>query len=252
MARRPDSPLAAGFSPSPNHGERAGGRKPDWVVLHYTGMPTGDAALERLCDPAAEVSCHYLVWEDGRILQLVAEDRRAWHAGASRWQGERDMNSASIGIEIVNPGHVNGVPTPFPPAQIDAVAALCGDIFSRRAIPPTRALAHSDIAPGRKIDPGEMFPWQRLAGLGVGVWPRPAAGATGATLREDDAGADVRELQADLARIGYDLEADGVFGPRARAVVAAFQRHFRPSRVDGEADAETVALARALRMTPFG
>ena len=246
MIPTPDSPLVGLFRASPNHGERRDGRRADWIVLHYTGMPTGEEALARLCDPAAEVSCHYMVWEDGRIFQLVPERRRAWHAGASRWRGEPDMNSSSIGIEIVNPGHVDGATTPFPAAQIDAVAALCRDICARNAIAPNHVLAHSDIAPGRKIDPGEAFPWERLAELGVGYFPRALKPFICDPSREGDHGERVAELQTDLARYGYDIVADGDFGPRTCQVVAAFQRRFRRARVDGVADVETVALLRAL------
>ncbi len=243
---RPDSPLAESFAASPNHGERRGGGRPDCVILHYTGMPTGEEALERLCDPASEVSSHYFIWKNGRILQLVAEDRRAWHAGASSWKGETDLNSRSIGIEIVNQGHINGVPAPFPEAQIVATAALCRDIASRHAIVPERFLAHSDVAPGRKIDPGEAFPWERLHELGVGRWVEPAFGGHAKALREGDSGPEIKALQEGLARHGYAIAIDGIFGPRTRAVVEAFQRHFRRARVDGVADARTRAVLAAL------
>jgi len=247
MNPRPDSPLANRFLPSPNHGERRDGRTPDCVILHYTGMASGEAALERLCDPAAEVSCHYVVWEDGRIDQLVAENRRAWHAGASRWKGARDINSRSIGVELVNPGHVGGAPAPYPVAQIEAAAALCRDVGGRHAIEPERVLAHSDIAPGRKIDPGEAFPWERLRELGVGHWATPARPyPRSPAAREGDTGLRVKVLQSDLARYGYDIAVDGAFGPLTRAVVEAFQRHFRRAKADGVADAETIATLRSL------
>ena len=164
----PDYPNAI-VHPSPNHGERRGGRAADCILLHYTGMPTGQGALARLCDCAAEVSSHYLVFEDGRVLQLVPEGRRAWHAGTGRWKDDADINSCSIGVEIVNPGHDGALP-PYPQAQIEAVAALCRDIAARHAIAPERILAHSDIAPGRKRDPGEHFPWETLHARGVGHW----------------------------------------------------------------------------------
>ena len=160
----PCTPLVDDLAASPNFGDRRG-RTIDALVLHYTGMPTGAGALARLCDPASSVSCHYLVWEDGRITQLVAERERAWHAGRAFWAGEHDMNAASIGIEIVNPGHDGGAP-PYPAAQIEAVAALGRDLCVRHAIPPHRVLAHSDIAPDRKLDPGEWFPWRTLAAAG--------------------------------------------------------------------------------------
>lgn len=240
----PDSPAVDFVRPSPNHGDRRG-RAIDALVLHYTGMPTADGALERLCDVSAEVSAHYFVFEDGRIAQLVQEDRRAWHAGRSFWAGETDMNSASIGIEIVNPGHDAGAP-PFPDAQIDALIRLCADIMRRRAIPPDRLLAHSDIAPGRKIDPGENFPWARLAAAGVGAWRAPAPDADGLILARGATGAPVRALQQKLARFGFGLEATGTYDAATETVVAAFQRRWRPARIDGVADAATIATLGAL------
>lgn len=239
----PDTTLAARMRLSPNHGERL--LTVDAIVLHYTGMASGVAALERLCDPAAEVSCHYLVWEDGRIDQLVPEARRAWHAGRALWRDEQDLNSRSIGIEIVHPGHVGGLP-PFPPAQIAAVIALCRDICARHSIAPARVLAHSDIAPERKQDPGELFPWARLHEAGVGhfVAPHPVAG--GRFLGRGDQGAPVAALQAMFALYGYGLDATGVYDAMTEHVVTAFQRHFRPARVDGVADASTLTTLRDL------
>ncbi|CCJ07726.1 thiamine phosphate synthase [Methylocystis sp. SC2] len=229
--------------PSPNHGERL--RPISSLVLHYTGMPTAESALALLCDPRSEVSAHYVVNEDGSILQLVPESRRAWHAGKSFWAGETDMNSASIGIEVVHPGHED--PRPYPAAQIEATAALAKDICRRQAIPPERVLAHSDIAPGRKRDPGEFFPWKELARHGVGrvVDERIGAGAT--TVSLGDAGAKVASLQRDLAAYGYRVEQTGVYDAQTVQAVEAFQRHFRPAKVDGRADGETrVALAHLL------
>ncbi|MFM9975480.1 MAG: N-acetylmuramoyl-L-alanine amidase, partial [Beijerinckiaceae bacterium] len=167
-----DSVCVSKVYPSPNHGERKDGKLPDALVLHYTGMTDGASALLQLCNPLAQVSSHYFVFEDGRILQLVPEARRAWHAGAGSWQGESDMNSASIGIEIVNPGHDHGY-CPFPTAQMDAVTKLCKDIVDRWQIRPDRVIAHSDMAPARKCDPGELFPWRELAEAGVGHWVEP-------------------------------------------------------------------------------
>ena len=161
----------ADVKPSPNHDARTA--PIDILLLHYTGMRSGEAACERLTDAAAKVSSHYLVYEDGRIDQLVPEVRRAWHAGVASWKGESEINSRSVGIEIVNPGHEFGY-RDFPGAQIEAVIALCRDIVARHAIPPSRVLAHSDVAPGRKLDPGERFPWARLAAAGVGLWITPA------------------------------------------------------------------------------
>jgi len=236
----PESPCAAEFLASPNHGERKGGRRPDALVLHYTGMPSSAEAQAWLRNPAAQVSCHYFVWEDGHIVQLVPEGRRAWHAGRSFWQGESDLNSASIGIAIANPGHDGGLP-PFLEAQIAAVIALCRDIAARLAIPPRRVLAHSDIAPLRKRDPGEKFPWARLHREGVGHYVEPAPiGDTGTSVVE------VETLQAMLARYGYEIPVSGVYCAATEAVVRAFQRHFRAKRVDGIADCSTVTTLREL------
>ncbi len=242
---RPDSPFAAEFLASPNHGERRGYSKPDCVILHYTGMPTGEAAMALLRDPASELSAHYFVWEDGRIVQLVAEARRAWHAGVGVWKGECDINSCSIGIEIVNPGHDGGSP-PFPEAQIEAVIALTRDICDRHAIKPERVLAHSDIAPARKIDPGERFPWDRLWREGVGHWVKPASIVQGPVLKRSAEGPAVRALQAMLALYGYGAELTGVYDKRTELYVRAFQRHFRAAKVDGEADVSTAETLRRL------
>ena len=244
----PDSARVGSVRPSPNHGERLGPNRPDALVLHYTGMRDGASAVAWLCDPASGVSCHYVVEEDGAILQLVPEARRAWHAGRSSWAGETDLNSASIGIEIVNGGHDFGLPG-FPDRQVAAVIALGRDILARHAIVPERVLAHSDIAPGRKQDPGERFPWRRLAEAGVGLWV-PPAGDDGA---EVDGAAAVAEVQADLARLGYGVAATGSEDEASRAVVAAFQRRYRPGRIDGTVDAgtrDTLARLLALRSGP--
>lgn len=240
-----DSKVASKVFPSPNHGERRNGCKPDMVILHYTGMPTANEALQRLCNPIAEVSAHYFIFEDGRVLQLVPEARRAWHAGASRWAGQSDVNSASIGIELANPGHDGGMP-PFPDEQIQATIALCRDIKERWAIRPERFLAHSDIAPGRKIDPGEAFPWEHLHQKGIGHWVPPVSNDHGHVFSRGDRGSPVEALQAMLALYGYGLEIDGDFGDRTEATVAAFQRHFRPMRVDGVADFSTITTLRNL------
>jgi N-acetylmuramoyl-L-alanine amidase len=232
-------------APSPNFDARTA--PPDILLLHYTGMPTGEAALARLVDPAAKVSAHYLVEEDGRVFALVPEERRAWHAGVSFWKGERDINARSIGIEIVNPGHEFGYRA-FPGRQIDVVIALLGDIRGRWEIDDARILGHSDVAPARKEDPGELFPWRRLAEAGHGLWAEPAA-APGAPLREGDEGAGVFALQAGLARLGYDSAPSGAYDAATASIVRAFQRHWRPKRVDGVADGETRArLIALLRM----
>ena len=251
---RPDSPVAAKVFASPNHGERLIGgqppeggsiRAPDMLVLHYTGMPEAGEALTRLCSPISEVSAHYFVFENGHILQLVPEARRAWHAGVSFWQGETDINSASIGIEIVNPGHPGGMP-PYPDIQIDALIALTQDIVARWGIRADRVLAHSDIAPSRKTDPGDTFPWRRLNEAGVGHWVSPAEIAGGRFFSPGDRGQPVEALQAMFALYGYGIAITGLYEAETEAVVTAFQRHFRPSRIDGIADASTLTTLRDL------
>lgn len=202
----------------------------DMLVLHYTGMPSGEEALARLTDPEAKVSAHYLVEEDGRVIALVPESQRAWHAGVSFWRGETDINARSIGVEIVNPGHEFGY-RPFPEAQMQAVIRLCLGVLSRHSIPARNVVGHSDIAPTRKEDPGELFPWQRLKSYGIGLWPFDG------TERADLPPLQVLEM---LATFGYDLTVPA-------AAVAAFQRRFRPERVDGIADYETTGrLSRLL------
>lgn len=233
----PDSKLVARTIASPNHETRA--TPIDMIVLHYTGMDDSKAALARLCDPSARVSSHYLVLEDGEIIQLVPELRRAWHAGVSSWHGESDINSHSIGIEIANPGHDFGYPD-FPPRQIAAVTALCRDIRTRYPIADPRVLAHSDIAPSRKRDPGEKFPWSTLAAAGIGLWVEPTATAPGPELVRGDHGQPIRTLQAALKRFGYGIVTSGEFDLVTEEVVTAFQRHFRPIQVDGIADHATV------------
>jgi N-acetylmuramoyl-L-alanine amidase len=229
-------------APSPNFDARTG--PPDMIVLHYTGMQTGEAALVRLCDPAAKVSAHYVVEEDGRVFALVPEERRAWHAGRSFWGGETDINARSIGVEIVNPGHEFGY-RPFPDAQIAAVIDLLADVRSRWSVEDSCLLGHSDVAPGRKEDPGELFPWRRLAEAGHGLWVEPDA-APGAPLAEGDEGPGVFALQAGLTRLGYDSAPSGQYDANTAAIVRAFQRHWRQERVDGVADGETRARLIAL------
>jgi N-acetylmuramoyl-L-alanine amidase len=247
----------SGFSPdfagaevrvSPNFTKRRGTDKPDMVILHYTGMPTGAEAEAWLCDPASEVSSHYIIHEDGRIVQMVRESDRAWHAGKSSWRGITDVNSWSVGIEIVNPGHMLGY-TAFPKRQIEAVIALCGNIIVRHCIVPERILAHSDVSPGRKVDPGEKFPWRALALAGVGHFVEPARTKNGLVLRTGDKGAEVEKLQSMLSLYGYGIEITGSFDRETEIVVAAFQRHFRPSNVDGVADPSTIETLRRLLLT---
>jgi len=234
----PDSALVAAVAASANHGERRGGA-PDMIVLHYTGMESAEAALARLRDSASEVSAHYFVHADGRIIQLVAEARRAWHAGESVWAGDADVNSRSIGIEIANPGHEFGYPD-FPAPQIEAVIALCRDLVARHHIRADRVLAHSDVAPLRKQDPGEKFPWARLHRAGVGHWVKPAPIKKGPVLAPGERGEAVASLQSMLARYGYGISVTGDYDEATAAVVAAFQRHFRPARVDRISDGSTL------------
>ncbi len=231
---------------SPNHGERKDGRRPDMILLHYTGMADAEAALELLRARGSDVSAHYFVFEDGRIIQLVQESRRAWHAGKSYWAGETDINSCSIGIEIANPGHDHGYPA-FPKRQIAAVTALCRSIQTRNTIPPVRVLAHSDVAPARKQDPGEKFPWRTLYESGVGHWVKPAPIMNfGQSLAPGSRGDAVAVLQKSLREYGYEIEANGEYDALTRDTVAALQRHFRPERIDGVADPSTRATLQDL------
>jgi len=246
FAFQPDSSVVSDVVPSVNCGQRLNGRPPDMILLHYTGMLDAQAALQRLCSPDSRVSAHYVVLEDGRITQCVPESERAWHAGVSRWHGETDINSCSIGIEIANPGHEFGYPD-FPARQIAALITLCRGIIARRGIPADRVLAHSDVAPKRKQDPGEKFPWRRLSESGVGLWVPPAPiESEGRRLSLGASGVAVRALQGNLATYGYDIDISSTYDDATAEVVAAFQRHFRPVRVDGEADASTCKTLIAL------
>ena len=226
---------------SPNFDARPGAGAIDMLILHYTGMKTAEEALDRLCDPAAKVSAHYVVGEDGQVWRLVDESQRTWHAGVSSWRGRSDINGASIGIELVNPGHEFGYRA-FPEAQIEALEELARDILARHPIPARQVLGHSDVAPLRKEDPGELFPWQRLARSGIGLWPDFDAPATPSDTLAD--------LQAMLATIGYGCPNTGVLDAETRAVIIAFQRHFYPLACDGALDLETrrriAILARAV------
>lgn len=218
--------------PSPNHDSRPVGQPVDILLIHYTGMRSAAAALDRLCDPKAKVSAHYLIEESGQVWRLVPEGWRAWHAGVSCWAGGRDVNARSIGIELANPGHEFGY-RPFPKPQMAALEMLAREILARHPIPACRVLGHSDVAPGRKQDPGERFDWARLAHAGIGLWPRPEAAGKRWS---------VKELQEALRRFGYEVPASGVLDEPTRLVLTAFQRHFRPARLDGEPDAETAGL----------
>lgn len=236
---------------SPNFGHRRGGLKPEVLVLHYTGMESGQGAEDWLCTRESGVSAHYIVHEDGRIVQMVRETARAWHAGKSSWKNASDVNSLSIGVEIVNPGHEHGYPD-FPEMQIEAVIALCRDICRRHPIPRQDIVAHSDVAPGRKIDPGEKFPWDRLARAGVGHFVEPIPPDDVELLGAGSHGEAVSELQSELARYGYGVERSGVYDAATETVVSAFQRHFRPARVDGLADRSTRGtLEKLLETLPW-
>ena len=241
----PDSSVVSTVTPSPNYGDRKGLLSPDMIVLHYTGMSDAASAIVRLCTEGTEVSAHYVVLEDGNIVQCVRESARAWHAGASSWAGETDINSCSIGIEIVNPGHDLGY-IDFPLRQVAAVIALCKGIIIRRDIPKHRVLAHSDVAPGRKKDPGERFPWRLLADSGVGLWVEPAPIGPGEQKLLGAAGDDVLALQRSLSTFGYGVPLSGQYDAATMDVVTAFQRHFRPERVDGIADQSTLTTLRDL------
>jgi N-acetylmuramoyl-L-alanine amidase len=241
----PDSSIASDVIASANYGDRNMDRLPDMIVLHYTGMPDVEGAIAKLCTAGTDVSAHYIVLEDGRIIQCVPEAKRAWHAGVAFWGGEEDINSCSIGVEIVNKGHDWGYPD-FPLRQIAAVIALCRGIMLRRKVPSHRVLAHSDVAPFRKKDPGEKFPWHSLANSGVGHWVQPAPIVRGETLRLGSVSNDVRDLQQALARYGYGVPVNGKYDTATLEVVTAFQRHFRPGRVDGIVDHSTLTTLQSL------
>ena len=228
---------------SPNHDERPSGGPVDMLILHYTGMKTAEAAIDRLCDPEARVSSHYVVDEDGMVFCLVPEERRAWHAGISYWRGHSALNGRSIGIEIVNPGHEWGY-RDFPALQMAAVCDLCLSILSRHKIPARNVVGHSDVAPDRKEDPGEKFRWEDLARNGVGLWPirSPNLGTAGAI--RDLVG--LRPVRTALSIVGYGVAPEGALDPALSTVLRAFQRHWRPEAVTGQADHGTVARLEAL------
>ena len=217
-------------APSPNFDERKDAPI-DILIMHYTGMETGAGAVARLCDPEARVSSHYTVDEDGTIYQHVPEECRAWHAGISYWAGARDINARSIGIEIVNPGHEFGYRS-FPDVQIGAVIQLSKGIVARHAIPKERVIGHSDVAPARKTDPGELFPWGTLALSGIGLWPQTRKHRLKVSFEDG------------LRAFGYGLSPD--MDVETSKVIEAFQRHFRPSKIDGIADQECERILAAL------
>ncbi len=218
------------------------------LVMHYTGMQSASAALSRLCETAAKVSAHYAVDEQGAVYPLVDEAQSAWHAGLSFWRGHRNVNDISIGIEIVNPGHEWGYRA-FPQAQMEAVAALSKDIFSRHSIAPHNVVAHSDIAPQRKEDPGELFDWKWLAQQGIGVWAEGGHTEKTAVLALSDNGEAVRKMQQALRDYGYDIGANGIFDDATQKVVIAFQRHFRPRDIGGKWDGECMKILEKLAVS---
>ncbi len=228
--------------PSPNHNTRrpvAASTAPRHVVIHYTGMPSRDAALQRLCDPAAQVSAHYFIDQEGAVFRLVAEEQRAWHAGVSFWRGVTDLNSTSIGIELCNPGHEWGY-RPYPAPQISALIALLADIVRRHRLPATSLVGHSDIAPSRKVDPGELFPWRTLARAGLGLWPEPST-----SVRDP---VQLDQALQHLFSIGYAVPftaetGAAILDPRSAVpdVLRAFQRRFMPSDITGVLDESTGA-----------
>jgi N-acetylmuramoyl-L-alanine amidase len=260
-------------SPSPNFDDRK--RPIRFVVLHYTGMQSADGALRVLSDPLPQreaylneippnpllvdgrpadpvlipapmnkVSSHYLVYEDGRIFQLVDEAKRAWHAGRGSWDGETDMNSCSIGIEIANGGHDFGLPD-YPEGQVQSVMALVKAIMTRHGLDRQHVIGHSDLAPSRKPDPGEKFPWQRLADAGLSIWPKPGPEDGNQTVVFDTLGAlDARlvAMQGSLSEIGYGVTNNGTYDATLKDIIRAFQRRFRQSKADGIIDVETLAL----------
>ena len=246
MTMKADSKLVDALHPSPSSGERRKGCRPHLILLHYTGMPSAARAIEWLAHPKSKVSCHYVVDDTGEITQMVPEAARAWHAGVSYWAGETDINSASIGIEIHNPGHEHGYPD-FPLEQMQAVAALCRDIAERRSIAPEGILAHSDVAPGRKIDPGEKFDWAWLAEAGVGHWVEPAPLILcGEMYDPGDKAPAIAQAQELLRRYGYGVETHGRLDAHTGAVLRSFQLHFRPARTDGRLDGSTLDTLQRL------
>lgn len=211
--------------PSPNHGDRRGGMRPSLIVLHYTAMPgDADPVVRHFLNPQTELSAHYVIGPEGRVIQMVDETRRAWHAGAGRWGGCDDVNSASIGIEICNTGDC-----PFGAVQMDVVCALVADLRSRHAIPPERVIGHSDLAPGRKIDPGPRFDWRRLARQGHSIWPAPLS----------DIAPEPMRFRTDLRQAGYTADAPD------DTLLSAFRLRFRPHRA-GPLDAHDMGLAADL------
>lgn len=249
----PDSIHVSDVRVAVNCEPRRGGIRPTVLLMHYTGFRTVEDTLYWLAVAESRVSCHYVVALDGRITQMVPESLRAWHAGEGSWKGDKDINSSSIGIEIQNPGHERGYPD-FPSAQMDAIIALAKDIVARQHIRPERVLAHSDVAPHRKIDPGEKFDWALLNANGIGHWVEPTPADPIDAPATEFAADHIRRVQEMLAAYGYGIEPTGELDRRTMLVVKAFQRHFRPARVDGNIDhstADTLSrLIAALESAP--
>lgn len=219
------------FIASPNFDDRPSGI--DLLVMHYTGMKSAEAALSRMCDKEAKVSAHYMVYEDGEVVQLVKDEKRAWHAGISCWRGISSLNDSSIGIEIVNPGHEFGY-CPFPSAQMESVAVLASELMLKHNIEPRNVVGHSDIAPSRKQDPGELFDWKFLAKKGIGLWPdcKVLLSPTKLLIEPEEESVAVAEIQKKLQRFGYHIRVDGYYGPKTQVIVTAFKRHFVPEQVN--------------------
>lgn len=228
--------------PSPNHDARPDGTVIDILLLHYTGMQSAEAALDRLTDPNAKVSAHYLIDEDGRCYRMVDENRRAWHAGVASWQGATDINARSIGIELVNPGHQFGY-RPFPDRQMECLTRLSQAILQRHPIPPARVLAHSDVAPDRKEDPGELFDWESLARNGIGLWPT--------SLPTQSDAMDFSEAMRLLSEIGYAAPETALMSQSARSVLLAFQRRWIAQDLTGALTPKTAARIRDVHAKAF-
>ncbi len=243
-----DTSLKADWRGAPNFEERRNDLAPSLLIMHYTGMESANAALDILCSPESSVSCHYLIDEQGEITQMVAEQHRAWHAGRAHWAGENDINSRSIGIEIVNEGHVLEL-QPFPDQQIKAVMALSHDILKRHDILPRNIIGHSDIAPARKKDPGEKFPWSRLHENGIGHFVEPLVIEGDGGYGLGDTNDEIAKAQRLLTQYGYQIGEDGHFDEISDFVVRAFQRHFRPEKIDGRLDRSTVMTLEKLIAT---
>ncbi len=241
----PDCDLVANLHPSPNVNERRNVAAPSILILHYTGLACAEQSISVLSDPRCQVSCHYVVDECGLITQMVAERMRAWHAGLSYWQGHTDLNSMSIGIEIQNPGHDGGYPD-FSDQQMQSVVALSKDITARHGMRPEHVLAHSDVAPLRKLDPGEKFDWKALWQAGIGHWVEPVAVPGADAVAPDPDRSRICKVQGLLAKYGYDCPVTGTLDRKTTKVVMAFQRHFRPARVDGLIDHSTHDTLRRL------